>query len=475
MPPAKAPSLKTVAVTKARDESGAASVRSKISGGQHSMRANSPRQSSKSSRKTKEPSNDCLATSKSSNRPPLDSSRSVRGSGRSQASARVKKPKVKGRLTIDETLQEEEEGTATTSEAAPPAPATAAPRAATAARAATALDRSVLKARANMESAKAAEATRLLLLSTRQQQPPSESGSKLQQIFLLATNFAMIPTPCVERIVLAAIPSGALHLAARLNKRFNRLARLRLKDIASLHQPPFELSPLQIFRTRSLEFINESDAPEMGAEGAQTLASAFRAGALRCLQQLIIEGHHIGDVGLAALSKAIEKREIDGTPGLPRLTVLGLRENKIGDAGLEAFGRACVAGALPVLRDLDLYSNRIGDGGAEAIARACAAGALPHLRLLSFYSNDLENAGVQALAATAGGGALNQLEELNLSGNAVGDDGLSALSAVLAKGALPEVRSVGLVGIAASEESKQAVQRELKARVGGKGGVGKRS
>ena len=48
---------------------------------------------------------------------------------------------------------------------------------------------------------------------------------------------------------------------------------------------------------------------------------------------------------------------------LPRLQVLLLYDNQIGDGGMQAFASAVASGSLPQLRELRLYRNKIGDSG----------------------------------------------------------------------------------------------------------------
>jgi hypothetical protein len=62
---------------------------------------------------------------------------------------------------------------------------------------------------------------------------------------------------------------------------------------------------------------------------------------------------------------------------------LWLSNNTIGDAGVEALGKACVGGALAQLEWLWLNWNQIGDTGMQALSTALAGGAMAHLRVSS--------------------------------------------------------------------------------------------
>jgi len=64
------------------------------------------------------------------------------------------------------------------------------------------------------------------------------------------------------------------------------------------------------------------------------------------------------------------------------LTLLNLRNNKIGDAGVESLAKACAGGALAQLTYLSIGSNQIGNAGVTALADACARGALAQLTTL---------------------------------------------------------------------------------------------
>eukprot|EP00962_Isochrysis_galbana_P025283 scaffold7764_cov94-Isochrysis_galbana.AAC.1 len=109
----------------------------------------------------------------------------------------------------------------------------------------------------------------------------------------------------------------------------------------------------------------------------------------------------------------------------PKLRVLSLGENSIGDEGARA-----LAGALPratALKELDLYNNSIGAEGARALA-----GALPSataLEKLYLNSNSIGDEGARALAVALP--SATALKELNLENNSIGDEGARALAVAL--------------------------------------------
>ena len=65
--------------------------------------------------------------------------------------------------------------------------------------------------------------------------------------------------------------------------------------------------------------------------------------------------------------------------------LLNLRDNKIGDAGMQALAGAVSKGALASCQQLFLGNNQITDVGLSALASACASGALPQLNEANVY------------------------------------------------------------------------------------------
>ena len=64
---------------------------------------------------------------------------------------------------------------------------------------------------------------------------------------------------------------------------------------------------------------------------------------------------------------------------LAQLAHLGLRSNRIGDAGVTSLADACAKGAMAQLKTLFLGRNQVGDAGLTALANACAGGAMASL------------------------------------------------------------------------------------------------
>jgi len=115
----------------------------------------------------------------------------------------------------------------------------------------------------------------------------------------------------------------------------------------------------------------------------------------------------------------------------PRLKLLWLPENSLGDRVMQALCEGMGRGAAPSLRNLNLILNQFGPVGAEALATALRGGAMPKLEVLDLSGNPIGNQGVAALAAPLR--KLPALETLFLGRCEIGDEGVAALVAGLGK------------------------------------------
>jgi Ran GTPase-activating protein (RanGAP) involved in mRNA processing and transport len=77
------------------------------------------------------------------------------------------------------------------------------------------------------------------------------------------------------------------------------------------------------------------------------------------------------------------------------LQVLRLDANQIGQRGARELADAMVAGAFPRLSELHLRNNLLGDAGLQELLRGAAH--CPELEVLCLDSNGLSGAGGQAL------------------------------------------------------------------------------
>ncbi|EOD38905.1 hypothetical protein EMIHUDRAFT_224042 [Emiliania huxleyi CCMP1516] len=92
----------------------------------------------------------------------------------------------------------------------------------------------------------------------------------------------------------------------------------------------------------------------------------------------------------------------------------------------------------------ELVYDSLGWGDAEAaqLAAVLASGAAPRLEILYLEGNKIGDEGCKALAAALGKeGAAPRLERLWLHGNQIGDEGCKALAAALKEGAAPSLKA----------------------------------
>jgi uncharacterized protein (TIGR02996 family) len=135
-----------------------------------------------------------------------------------------------------------------------------------------------------------------------------------------------------------------------------------------------------------------------------------RCPALERLISLSLYWNHIGQKRAQAFF---------ASPHLGRLSELDLNDNNILPGGL----RALLSAGLPRLTSLNLRANKLGDVGLELLASSSLLG---QLRTLRFSKNEVGNAGVTALA---GSEQLANLTHLDLSENLdLGDAGVVALA-----------------------------------------------
>ena len=140
-----------------------------------------------------------------------------------------------------------------------------------------------------------------------------------------------------------------------------------------------------------------------------------------------------------------------GTGRLPRLRVLSLGNNFLGDAGMQSLCEGLRQGATPRLHHLELYHNSFGPVGAEALAAAIGRGALPKLNQLTLYNNPLGDRGVAALAASLK--EVPSLQQLALGECDISDEGVASLVAGIGNTHLGALQTLQLQRNVLTEES----------------------
>jgi len=132
---------------------------------------------------------------------------------------------------------------------------------------------------------------------------------------------------------------------------------------------------------------------------ASPLAAALGRGAAPQLRDLRLEANLLGDASAIALAAALGAHGGCGVPRLETL-VLGTERagNRIGDAGLLALVDALCQGVAS-LRELGLSNNPISDASVNALANALALGGAANLRRLSLAACHLQPPALGALQA----------------------------------------------------------------------------
>jgi Ran GTPase-activating protein (RanGAP) involved in mRNA processing and transport len=156
------------------------------------------------------------------------------------------------------------------------------------------------------------------------------------------------------------------------------------------------------------------------------------------LRHLDLRDNNIGDAGLQAFAGLVagQTEKTDALHSCPLLS-LDVSANCIGDIGAQAFLRR----GLPtntVLQSLCLGRNRITDVSADAIGSTLQVGSIA-LQELNLAANRVSDATCLALAHALGSNKC--LQKLDLSHNRVGDEGAAALAGALShNGTLTELR-----------------------------------
>lgn len=145
------------------------------------------------------------------------------------------------------------------------------------------------------------------------------------------------------------------------------------------------------------------------------------------LLHLDLRDNNIGDAGLQAFAGLVagQTEKTEALHSCPLLS-LDVSANCIGDIGAQAFLRRGLT-ANTVLQSLCLGRNRISDVSADAIGSTLQLGSIA-LQELNLAANRLSDATCLALAHALGSNKC--LQKLDLSHNRVGDEGAAALAGV---------------------------------------------
>jgi len=161
----------------------------------------------------------------------------------------------------------------------------------------------------------------------------------------------------------------------------------------------------------------------IGDEGMQGLAELLPAGALPKLERFQLQGNAFGAAGVAALQTCVLDHLC-----MPRLASLNLQHNSIGAQGGVFLGNIGAVGGLRGVSSLFLSSCKVGADGIAAMAKAVAS--MPRLNVLDISANELGDDGFEQLVdGLAAAGIV--LFFLHVQNNGIGDRGALALLSYL--------------------------------------------
>jgi len=173
---------------------------------------------------------------------------------------------------------------------------------------------------------------------------------------------------------------------------------------------------LTSLRQLALDEDRSADHP-MG--GFDRFAAGLSSGSFPSLEFLRIEGGRLQHGHAVALVSVFTPRV------LPKLKILSLDDNNIGDAGLIALAPALRG--MAKLERLYLYGNNISDQGVGALvakpASSVASSVFPSLSYLFLDGNQITNKGMKKLKLGLTNGAMPALRVLNLQENKVTPEG----------------------------------------------------
>lgn len=145
--------------------------------------------------------------------------------------------------------------------------------------------------------------------------------------------------------------------------------------------------------------------------GICSLMHALKNKACPQLQQLVLSGNALGDVGISSVVEYLKTNN--------SLKILDLQDNHIGEYGFTALSNAFAASDSCSIEQLHLGSNVATDQALHALIGALALYSLPKLRILGLEDNFIEYNGVHSLAKMLRQHVCPHLVEVCIGGNVV--------------------------------------------------------
>ncbi|KAJ0403940.1 hypothetical protein P43SY_009433 [Pythium insidiosum] len=147
--------------------------------------------------------------------------------------------------------------------------------------------------------------------------------------------------------------------------------------------------------------------------GLQSLCQALRMGCCPDLEDLLLGGNSITDMGATEISRLLRSR------ALPRLERLDLRRNYIGETGLQRLVAALTSSSRRPIKYLCMGGNLITDKCVAPLKEMLARGVCPQMRFLGLEDNFLSPDGVQTIIqAAVSGGMVPKLHRVSSDGAA---------------------------------------------------------
>ncbi|KAK1943720.1 NACHT [Phytophthora citrophthora] len=133
----------------------------------------------------------------------------------------------------------------------------------------------------------------------------------------------------------------------------------------------------------------------MSRNGLQALCSALETGCCPLLEDLLLAGNSLADLGAYEVARVLQSAQV------PHLTRLDLRRNFIGETGLRAVLSALKLKSNQSLQVLCMGGNLVTDNCVNELQRLLVDSNCPSLRFLGLEDNFLSAEGVQLVLEKA--------------------------------------------------------------------------